>query len=148
MVAAAKGPATPKKTGAKFKGDCQLCGVKGHKAADRFSNEKNKDKRPPWWKESANVTTSEQRKCSFWSILLMVLYFWGKSRRFYLQYSNTYPYNLFILIRIYRYCIKYPVPEVHILVERSFFAPVELLRCVPDLYQAFFKGANLFEWDV
>ena len=46
MVAAAKSPSTPKKTGTKFKGDCRLCGVKGHKAADCFSNEKNKDKRP------------------------------------------------------------------------------------------------------
>ena len=30
IVAAAKPPSTPKKTGTKFKGDCRLCGVKGH----------------------------------------------------------------------------------------------------------------------
>lgn len=59
MVAAAKAPSTPKKSGTKFKGDCRLCGIKGHKAADCYSNEKNKDKRPSWYKvESANVAST------------------------------------------------------------------------------------------
>ena len=58
MVAEAKAPSTPKKSGTKFKGDCRLCGMKGHKAADCYSNEKNKDKRPQWYKESANVTST------------------------------------------------------------------------------------------
>ena len=56
MVAAVK---TPKKAVAKFKGDCRLCGIKGHKAADCYSNEKNEDKRSSWYKvESANITST------------------------------------------------------------------------------------------
>ena len=47
----------------KFKGDCRLCGTKGHKAADCWDNEKNKDKRPSWYKnkntESANVSAGQ-----------------------------------------------------------------------------------------
>ena len=50
MVAEAKAPSTPKKSGTKFKGDCRLCGMKGHKATDCYSNAKNKDKRPQWYK--------------------------------------------------------------------------------------------------
>jgi hypothetical protein len=34
----------------KFKGTCQTCGAKGHKSAVCWDNEKNKDKRPAWYK--------------------------------------------------------------------------------------------------
>jgi gag-polypeptide of LTR copia-type len=34
----------------KFKGECRLCGAKGHKATDCWDNDKNKDKRPKWYK--------------------------------------------------------------------------------------------------
>ena len=62
MVAAAKTTSTStNKSGKKFKGDSRLCGTKGHKAADCWGNEKNKDKRPDWYKESANVSTGTTR---------------------------------------------------------------------------------------
>jgi hypothetical protein len=44
----------------KFKGDCRICGKKGHKAADCWDNEKNKDKRPNFAK--AMVTQDSPAK--------------------------------------------------------------------------------------
>jgi gag-polypeptide of LTR copia-type len=38
-----------------YKGKCNVCGKMGHKGADCWTNEKNKDKRPKNWKPS-NVT--------------------------------------------------------------------------------------------
>ncbi|MGL4342651.1 MAG: reverse transcriptase domain-containing protein, partial [Lactococcus lactis] len=61
MVAATK-PNNNQKPTKKFKGDCRICGIKGHKAADCWGNEKNKDKRPDWYKEkgeSANLSTGQ-----------------------------------------------------------------------------------------
>jgi hypothetical protein len=40
----------------KFKGDCRICGAKGHKSTDCWDNDKNKEKRPKWYKNP------EQRK--------------------------------------------------------------------------------------
>ena len=34
----------------KFNGNCNICGKFGHKGADCWRNEANKDKRPSWWK--------------------------------------------------------------------------------------------------
>ena len=33
-----------------FKGDCQICGKKGHKASECWDSERNKDKRPANYK--------------------------------------------------------------------------------------------------
>ena len=41
-------PVYPHKT--TYKGMCRTCGLRGHKAADCFENDKNKDKRPVGWK--------------------------------------------------------------------------------------------------
>ena len=54
----------PKKSGgktkAKFEGNCNLCGRKGHMKADCFEDEKNADKRPKNWKSKmANDGRSE-----------------------------------------------------------------------------------------
>jgi hypothetical protein len=37
-----------------FKGDCRVCGKKGHKATECWENEKNKDKRPYFYKPSTS----------------------------------------------------------------------------------------------
>jgi hypothetical protein len=53
----------------KLKGECRVCGAKGHKATDCWDNERNKSKRPTWYKnpnerkkETANITASEKPK--------------------------------------------------------------------------------------
>jgi Reverse transcriptase (RNA-dependent DNA polymerase) len=33
-----------------FKGSCRLCGARGHKSGDCWDNDRNKDKRPEWYK--------------------------------------------------------------------------------------------------
>jgi hypothetical protein len=43
----------------KFKGECRICGQKGHKSTDCWNNDKNKSKRPTWYKNPA-----ERRKAS------------------------------------------------------------------------------------
>jgi hypothetical protein len=52
-----------------FKGECRVCGAKGHNATDCWDNEKNRSKRPKWnknpserKKETANITTSDKPK--------------------------------------------------------------------------------------
>jgi hypothetical protein len=51
-----------------FKGDCRICGKKGHKGDDCWDNEKNKDKRPSFYKaaskrkESANTANDTDKK--------------------------------------------------------------------------------------
>ena len=59
--------------GKKFKGDCRICGKKGHKANDCWDNNKNKDKRPSWYKspdqrkkaaETANAATNNSTNTS------------------------------------------------------------------------------------
>jgi hypothetical protein len=55
----------------KYKGDCRICGQKGHKSADCWEKEVNRDKRPPNWKprpknhsnsnEAAHNTTSKAK---------------------------------------------------------------------------------------
>jgi hypothetical protein len=49
----------------KFKGECKICGQKGHKSTDCWDNDKNKSKSPTWYKnpeerkkanETANFT--------------------------------------------------------------------------------------------
>lgn len=62
-----KGKRTFKK---QFKGDCRICGVKGHKAGDCWENPKNKDKRPPNYKSKSNASSSnennnDKRKCTY-----------------------------------------------------------------------------------
>jgi hypothetical protein len=62
------------KHGKKYKGTCQTCGAKGHKRADCWDNDKNKDKRPTWYKSpderkksegnTANVTTTKKTETS------------------------------------------------------------------------------------
>jgi hypothetical protein len=51
----------------KFKGECRICGAKGHKAQDCWDIDKNKSKRPTWYKnpedrkkgtETTTVTTA------------------------------------------------------------------------------------------
>ena len=47
----------------KFKGKCNLCGMKGHKEADCFEKEENTNRRPRGWKskiEKANVATHNE----------------------------------------------------------------------------------------
>ena len=54
----------------KFKGDCRICGKKGHKAGDCWDNEKNKDKRPSHYKkpsERATPAKSSNLHCSYCS---------------------------------------------------------------------------------
>jgi hypothetical protein len=53
----------------KFKGECRVCGAKGHKAVDCWDNERNKSKRPTWYKnpterkkETANIASSDKQK--------------------------------------------------------------------------------------
>jgi hypothetical protein len=51
----------------KFTGNCNMCGKVGHKAADCWSNPKNADKRPGWYKGgevTAAKTENEAQKCS------------------------------------------------------------------------------------
>ena len=59
-----------------FKGDCRLCGLKGHKAGDCWDNEKNKDKRPPNYKVKSGsnstprpsmpkIENKDKIKCSY-----------------------------------------------------------------------------------
>ena len=54
-----------------FKGDCRICGVKGHKASDCWEHPKNKDKRPTNYKSKITVTSpsadtnKEKRKCTY-----------------------------------------------------------------------------------
>ena len=53
----------------KFKGDCRVCGAKGHKATDCWDADKNRSKRPTWYKnpeqrkrsETANLVTPNGR---------------------------------------------------------------------------------------
>jgi hypothetical protein len=42
-----------------FRGECRICGAKGHKARDCWDNDKNKSKRPIWYK---NPDQRNQRK--------------------------------------------------------------------------------------
>ena len=68
-VSAGRGKRPPFKK--PFKGDCRICGVKGHKAADCWENPKNNDKRPPNYKPknvsvpSPTDPSKEKRKCTF-----------------------------------------------------------------------------------
>jgi hypothetical protein len=48
------------KKGKPFKGNCRLCGKKGHKSAECWDNEKNKDKRPKFYKSPEERKKSEQ----------------------------------------------------------------------------------------
>ena len=52
----------------KFKGDCRVCGKKGHKAGDCWDNDNNKDKRPPNYKktgERATPARSSNLHCTY-----------------------------------------------------------------------------------
>ena len=67
LALTAQNRGTPKKGfKKKFKGTCQLCGKRGHKSADCWENEKNKDKRPPNFKtnndSNTNVAMAAKRK--------------------------------------------------------------------------------------
>ena len=67
-VLVAKNVASTKKFPKKFKGDCRICGVKGHKAGDCWENEKNKDKRPPHYKSKQSNKVSNDKpklKCTY-----------------------------------------------------------------------------------
>ena len=61
----------------KFNGNCNLCGKHGHKAVDCWSNPKNKDKRPNWFKpkEEVNSAAQQERKSEE---LQLVNISWGK----------------------------------------------------------------------
>ena len=51
-----------------FKGDCRICGKKGHKAADCWEQEKNKERRPVNYKlknEAAYMITDQKKKCTY-----------------------------------------------------------------------------------
>ena len=41
----------------RFKGDCRLCGKKGHKANDCWDNQKNKGKKPAFNIKKHQITT-------------------------------------------------------------------------------------------
>lgn len=47
-----------KKFPKRFKGDCRICGRKGHKAGECWENDKNKDKRPSVFKPKFNQNSS------------------------------------------------------------------------------------------
>ena len=67
-VLVAMNVASAKKFPKKFKGDCRICGVKGHKAGDCWENEKNKDKRPPHYKSKQSNKGSNDKpklKCTY-----------------------------------------------------------------------------------
>ena len=60
--------ASAKKFPKKFKGDCRICGVKGHKAGDCWENDKNKNKRPSNFKPKQSYTVSNDKqklKCTY-----------------------------------------------------------------------------------
>jgi hypothetical protein len=66
-----RGP-NPRKFQKAFKGDCRICGKKGHKATDCWESEKNKDKRPTNYRSkaseaAANVSEESKTKvmCSY-----------------------------------------------------------------------------------
>ena len=51
-----------------FKGDCRICGKKGHKAADCWEQEKNRDKRPANYRaksESAYNVADQKKHCNY-----------------------------------------------------------------------------------
>ena len=51
-----------------FKGDCRICGKKGHKAADCWEQDKNKERRPVNYKlknEAAYLMTDQKKKCTY-----------------------------------------------------------------------------------
>lgn len=54
-----------------FKGDCRICGVKGHKAGDCWENPKNKDKRPP------NYKSKLLELIGAWSLLKLIGAYWS-----------------------------------------------------------------------
>jgi hypothetical protein len=58
MILAAIQPKSKPKFRNQFKGECRLCGAKGHKAADFWDNDKNKEKRPSNYKKKTPDTTS------------------------------------------------------------------------------------------
>jgi hypothetical protein len=51
MILAAIQPKGKPKFKRQFKGECYLCGAKGHKAVDCWDNDKNKAKRPSNYKK-------------------------------------------------------------------------------------------------
>ena len=65
MMQSGKKVAFPKR----FKGDCRICGKKGHKASDCWESPKNKGKKPVLNNKSASRTeankTREKLKCSY-----------------------------------------------------------------------------------
>jgi hypothetical protein len=53
-----------------FKGDCRICGKKGHKAADCWEQEKNKDKRPTNYKPKGELAyyaadQNQKKHCTY-----------------------------------------------------------------------------------
>ena len=42
----------------RYKGDCRICGKKGHKGENCWENERNKDKRPSFYKPNSSVNPS------------------------------------------------------------------------------------------
>jgi hypothetical protein len=49
-----------------FKGDCRICGRKGHKAADCWESDKNKDKRPSNYKpQDRSKDPKSDLKCAY-----------------------------------------------------------------------------------
>jgi hypothetical protein len=60
MILAAIQPKVKPKFKKQFKGECRLCGAKGHKAAACWENDMNKAKRPNNYKKRAPDTPSSQ----------------------------------------------------------------------------------------
>jgi hypothetical protein len=58
MILAAIQPKVKPKFKKQFKGECRLCGAKGHKATDCWDNAKNKAKHPSNYKKSTPYNTS------------------------------------------------------------------------------------------
>jgi hypothetical protein len=50
-----------------FKGNCRICGKKGHKAGDCWENKRNESKRPDWYKpgEKQDTKEKETRTCNY-----------------------------------------------------------------------------------
>jgi hypothetical protein len=58
MILAAIQPKGKPKFKKQFKGECRLCRAKGHKAADCWDNDKNKEKHPSNYKKRTPDTSS------------------------------------------------------------------------------------------
>jgi hypothetical protein len=56
----------------KFKGECRICGAKGHKAQDCWDNDKNKSKRPTWYKTQNKETKAKKQQILLFQVQIQL----------------------------------------------------------------------------